>query len=56
MYWLLAILLYIFIGFYVFVWVIRDDIKSYSWIVFLLAAPIIIVSYPYLLLRRYLKK
>nr|WP_253958185.1 hypothetical protein [Metabacillus halosaccharovorans] len=56
MYWLLAILLYILIGVYVFIWIARDDISSDSWVLFTLAAPVIILSYPYFLLRRYLKK
>lgn len=55
MYWLLLILLYYLIGIYVFIWVAKDDISSDSWVLYTLAAPVIILFYPYLLLRRYLK-
>ncbi|KAA0835616.1 hypothetical protein QNH18_20710 [Bacillus paralicheniformis] len=46
MYWFLGALLYFLIGTCIFIGVIRD-IHSGSWMLLTLAAPIIIIGYPY---------
>lgn len=46
MYWYLGALLYFLIGTCIFIGVIRDR-HSGSWMLLTLAAPIIIIGYPY---------
>ncbi|MCI4127515.1 hypothetical protein [Bacillus haynesii] len=53
MYWLLGALLYFIIGTCIFIGVIRDS-HSGSWILLALAAPLIIVGYPYFYLKQLL--
>lgn len=53
MYWYLGALLYFLIGTCIFIGVIRDS-HSGSWILLALAAPLIIVGYPYFYLKQLL--
>ncbi|WP_094777386.1 hypothetical protein [Bacillus haynesii] len=53
MYWFLGALLYVLIGTCIFIGVIRDS-HSGSWILLALAAPLIIVGYPYFYLKQLL--
>ncbi|MEC1263127.1 hypothetical protein P9D34_22435, partial [Bacillus swezeyi] len=52
-YWFLGALLYVLIGTCIFIGVIRDS-HSGSWILLALAAPLIIVGYPYFYLKQLL--
>ncbi|MFB0637554.1 hypothetical protein ACEPP6_20160 [Bacillus rugosus] len=55
MYWFLATLLYFLIGTCIFIGVIKDS-HSGSWILLALAAPLIIVGYPYFYSKQLLSK
>ncbi|QYX44045.1 hypothetical protein K1Y82_02965 [Bacillus inaquosorum] len=55
MYWFLGALLYFLIGTCVFIGVIRDN-HSGSWILLALAAPLIILGYPYFYSKQLLAK
>ncbi len=53
--WTIVVLFYLLIGLIFFVWVIRDDRSKYSWFLMTLIAPVIMLSYPYLLLKRVIR-
>ncbi|MBG9914590.1 membrane protein [Bacillus sonorensis] len=55
MYWFLGALLYFLVGTCIFIGVIRGS-HSGSWILLALAAPFIIVGYPYFYLKQHLAK
>ncbi|MED4372019.1 hypothetical protein P9216_13720 [Bacillus licheniformis] len=55
MYWFLSALLYFLVGTCIFIGVIRGS-HSGSWILLALAAPLIIVGYPYFYLKQHLAK
>ncbi|MCC2527352.1 hypothetical protein P9160_14430 [Bacillus halotolerans] len=55
MYWFFGVLLYLFIGTYIFIGVIKDT-QSGSWLLLALAAPLIIFGYPYFCSKQLLSK
>ncbi|MGF7536134.1 hypothetical protein AAGG74_21075 [Bacillus mexicanus] len=55
MYWFLGALLYFLIGTCIFIGIIRES-HSDSWILLALAAPLIIVGYPYFYSKQFISK